>query len=357
MVTPAVVVAIPAHDEAQLLPRCLAALAAQRNAPPFAVLVLANNCSDDTVGVARRLAPSLPFRLHVEHVVLPRALRHAGHARGLAMARAQPLLGEAGLLAGTDADAAPAPGWIAGLARHHAAGLDAIAGSAVMDRASSRALPPAVRRRARAEARLAQLLDRIASVLDPLPWDPWPRHSGHSGANFAVARGAYLRCGGVPDVPLSEDRLLFARLEAVGARIRHAQDCVVHVSARLQGRARGGMADVLRRRSEAADPCCDPAIEPVSRVLRRHRLRRALREGVQVERLAGRLGLDVPHAAALTSGLAEEQAWAQLRAAAPGLQPLPVPADRLAQQTRAAERVLLRLGVALPAPPPEGALV
>jgi glycosyltransferase involved in cell wall biosynthesis len=56
-VIPALVVAIPAHDEAQLLPRCLAALAAQRNAPPFAVMVLANNCTDDTEDVAQRLAP------------------------------------------------------------------------------------------------------------------------------------------------------------------------------------------------------------------------------------------------------------------------------------------------------------
>jgi GT2 family glycosyltransferase len=356
-VNPALVVAIPAHDEARLLPGCLAALAAQREAPPFAVMVLANNCTDDTVAVAQSLAPALPYKLHVAHVMLPEGSRHAGHARGLAMARAEALLPGHGLLAGTDADAAPAPGWIAGLARHHAAGSDAIAGSALMDPASAQALPPAVRARARAEARLAQLLDRIASVLDPLPWDPWPRHTAHSGANFAVSREAYRRCGGMPDVPLSEDRLLFERLERVGARIRHAPDCVVHVSARLEGRARGGMADVLRRRGDDADPFCDTAIEPVSQVLRRHRLRRALREGVELGRLAGRLGLDGAAAAALAADLAEEQLWARLRAEAPGLRPVPVAVDRIAQQTRAAERVLHRLGVAVPPPPPEGSLV
>lgn len=355
--TTTLAVAIPAHDEARQLPRCLAALAAQRDAPPFAVVVLANNCTDDTADVARRLAPRLPYMLHVEEVTLPVGDRHAGHARGLAMARAAALLDEDGLLAGTDADASPAPGWLAGLARHHAAGSDAIAGWAIMDRASARALPASVRERGRAEARLAQLLDRLASVLDPLPWDPWPRHTGHSGANFAVGREAYWRCGGVPDVPLAEDRLLFARLAEIGARIRHAPDCVVHVSARLKGRAAGGMADALRRRAADADPFCDASIEPVSHVLRRHRLRRALREGVEIERLAGRLGLTGAEAETLTSGLSEDQCWARLRAAAPRLQPTPVPALELARQTRAAERALKRLGIPLPEAPPEGALV
>lgn len=355
--TPALAVAIPAHDEARLLPRCLGALAAQRNAPPFAVVVLANNCADDTAGVARRLAPRLPYPLHVEEVTLPAADRHAGHARGLAMARAAGVLGENGLLVGTDADATPAPGWLAGLARHHAAGSDAIAGWAIMDHASARALPPAVRARAKAEARLAQLLDRLASVLDPLPWDPWPRHTGHSGANFAVAKEAYWRCGGVPDVPLAEDRLLFARLAESGARIRHAPDCVVHVSARLKGRAPGGMADALRRRAANADSFCDSSIEPVSHVLRRHRLRRALRDGVEIERLAGRLGLGAAEAAALTAGLSEDQSWSRLLATAPRLQPVPVPVTELARQTRAAERALRRLDIALPEAPPDGALV
>jgi len=356
-VSTGLVIAIPAQDEATLLPRCLAALAAQQDASPFAVLVLANNCTDGTAEVARRLVPTLPFALHVAEVALPPPLAHAGHARALAMAQALQLLDARGLLAGTDADAAPAPGWAAGLLRHHAAGADAVAGAALMDLPCAAALPPALHARARAEARLAQLLDRIASVLDPLPWDPWPRHTGHSGANFAVSRAAYAACGGVPAVPSAEDRLLFARLDAAGARIRHAPDCVVHVSARLEGRARGGMADTLRRRGEAGDDLCDPSIEPVARALRRHRLRHALREGVEVERLAGRLGLARQEAVALTAELAAEQGWARLAAAAPALRPVPVPLAALARHTRAAERALRRLSVPLPPAPPEGALV
>jgi glycosyltransferase involved in cell wall biosynthesis len=55
------VVAIPAHNEARYIGGCLAAVALQRDeagAPveggSFEILILANNCSDDTAEVAVR---------------------------------------------------------------------------------------------------------------------------------------------------------------------------------------------------------------------------------------------------------------------------------------------------------------
>ena len=69
---PAVVVAIPARDEADDLPSCLEALARQRGGhgravgpSDFAVLVFANSCSDATARVARESAARSPLRVAV----------------------------------------------------------------------------------------------------------------------------------------------------------------------------------------------------------------------------------------------------------------------------------------------------
>ena len=47
-------IAIPARNEAALIGRCLSSLAAQTVDPAsFAVVVVANNCTDDTAAIAQ----------------------------------------------------------------------------------------------------------------------------------------------------------------------------------------------------------------------------------------------------------------------------------------------------------------
>ena len=77
---PAAIVAIPACNEAARIERCLAALAMQRDgygAPvpqgAFGVLLLANNCTDATAEIARRMAADLPYPLWVHEQTLPAA--------------------------------------------------------------------------------------------------------------------------------------------------------------------------------------------------------------------------------------------------------------------------------------------
>jgi hypothetical protein len=53
-----------------------------------------------------------------------------------------------------------------------------------------------------------------------------------------------------PGTPLGEDRAFFDALRRVDARIRHVPGVRVVVSARIVGRAPGGMADTMRRRVE-----------------------------------------------------------------------------------------------------------
>lgn len=357
----ALAIAIPAHDEVALLPRCLQALAAQRGAPDFAVLVFANNCTDGTAALARAMAPALPFRLIVEEAELAPQNRNAGHARRRAMERAARLSNRPDfLLLATDADAQPAPDWVARMQAHLCAGADAVAGRVVIEAASAAALPMPVRMRSRKEAHLARLLDRLASLLDPVPWDPWPRHAGHWGANFGVTAAAFRRAGGIPPVPVAEDRAFFRALERVNAQIRHADDSRVLVSARLDGRAAGGMADVLRHRSATEDPWCDAALEPLSHALRRFRLRRTLRAApmrLLEAKIARRLGLDPERIAALPRASCFGETWDQLLSVSPALRECRLPAAMLDRQLAAAARVLRALGVNPPAAPEEESLV
>jgi hypothetical protein len=114
-------------------------------------------------------------------------------------------------------------------------------------------------------------------MADPDPADPWPRHQQHSGASIAMTVEILRAVGGAPRVPYGEDRALIERFRLADARIRHAPDIEVPVSGRLEGRAKGGMAEALsrraRQRDEETDAALEPAVDAYRRVLARARLR------------------------------------------------------------------------------------
>ncbi len=271
---PRSVVAVPARDERDHLPRCLRALALG-TVPPHSAFVLLNNCRDDSAAVAAAL--DLPFDVVARSVTLAPSLAHAGWARKLAMDGAADLAGEAGVVLCTDADAMPTPNWLAANLRAIAAGADAVAGVAELHPGEEELIPAALRDDDARECAYAALLNEMDWLLDPDPADPWPRHDQHSGASIAVLVRAYRAAGGVPPVRLGEDRGLFDALRRIDARIRHAPDVAVTVSARTEGRAAGGMADTIRRRMTCPDAELDARLEPAADAFRRASLRRAMR--------------------------------------------------------------------------------
>jgi Glycosyl transferase family 2 len=346
-----VVVGIPVKDEIDEIAGCLLALAAQQGAAVDAVVLCLNNCTDGSALAVRRVAKDLPFAMHVLDVHLPPDRAGAGVARRIAMDRAADLAGANGVVLSTDADGRATPGWVAanlGSFRH---GADAVAGQAEIDPEGAKMIPAHLHAIDAQENAYAMLLDEIRSLLDPDPADPWPRHDEHSGASIGVTVEAYRRAGGIPPVALAEDRAFFDAVRRIDAAIRHAPDARVVVSARVVGRAPGGMADTIRRRMQCVDEFLDDRLESVTDAVRRVRLRVRLRTawqtGNRIDRtLPANLGFSVHEIEGVLAARYFGMAWAEVEDRSPALRRWRVSLAELPAQTARAEHLRNTLRVA-----------
>lgn len=274
-------------DEARHIQACLAALATQvtTNMRPiaagsFGVVLLANNCRDESPQIARSMARELPYLLRVVERNLPRAQAHAGGARRAAMDFADAWLLEdrspEGVILTTDADSRVPANWIAANLAAIRAGADAVLGRVALDEEGA-ALPAALHQRGRLESEYEELLCEISSCLDPAEHNPWPHHSTISGASLSVTRQMYRRAGGLPCVPLGEDKAFISMLLRLDGRLRFSPEIEVVTSGRTNGRAPGGVADTLRLRAENPEAYCDESLEPFRIAVKRARWRGQLR--------------------------------------------------------------------------------
>ncbi|GLY77660.1 hypothetical protein Airi01_059270 [Actinoallomurus iriomotensis] len=196
---------VPAHDEQERLPACLAAL---RDA---LVVVVADACTDRTAEVARR---------HGAQVV-EIAARNVGVARA---AGVRALLRHGvSWVATTDADTLVPADWLDSQLRYAARGWDAVVGTVkVTDWAGH---PPR----------------RVAAYAGHYARDPAPVH----GANLGFTAHAYVTSGGFPPVRTGEDRALVAAMTAAGHRVLHTPQVEVITSARRRYRAPQGFGHLL----------------------------------------------------------------------------------------------------------------
>lgn len=337
---------------------CLDALFRQTSDYPLGVFLLLNNCADGTADLVRTIVPPPHVELRCRELELPAHLCGAGVARCLAMQGAAAWAGPHGVLLTTDADGAVAPDWLdANVTALRSA--DAVAGRAVIDPDEARAIPQLLHDADALECRLGDLQDEIASLIDPDPADPWPRHAENSGASLAVAAAAYARVGGMAPVPSGEDRAFVDSLRRIDARVRHAPEIWVRVSGRILGRAAGGMAETIARRMVRPDPFLDGRLEPLAAALRRARLRRVARLWFRhrigdVDLLARRLRVaDAPQI--LRAARWFGTAWDELERRSPVLARTLVPAGAVTVEIARATRVrdALRSAVSLDAAAPD----
>lgn len=280
------VVVIPAKNEAANIPAALAALAAQADIQGhllpqgwFEVLILANNCRDQTAQVARACAAQYPrLVVHVAEVTLPAADAHVGKARRLLMDEACRRLEQAGqpgaFIASTDADTRVAPTWLAAMATELAQGADAVGGRILAHDANSRS---PLRRHQLQDATYHLLRARLEQLLDPIAHDPWPRHHQHFGASLALTAAAYRRVGGLPVVPYLEDEALCQALLRHDQRLRHSPAVQVFTSSRRQGRVPVGLSWQLRQWAALQSARQEPTVDNPVRLMAEWRLRAHLR--------------------------------------------------------------------------------
>jgi hypothetical protein len=185
----------------------------------------------------------------------------------------------------TDADALPTPNWIEANLRAIDAGADIVGGLIVGDEAEEALLGPKFLQRAARQLRYARLSNHFAALIDPLPYDPWPRHWDHTGASLAVRGDVYATVGGVPALPFREDIAFVSRVRGAGYHLRHPLDVCVKVSARLDGRAPGGMADCLKAWVKAEEEGAPHLVEDPAVIASRLDRRRICRKFLSAERI------------------------------------------------------------------------
>ncbi|MDO9379682.1 MAG: glycosyltransferase [Nocardioidaceae bacterium] len=223
----AVLVVVPARDEAARLGVCLASVdvatrRVRRRLVRVEVVVVADSCLDRTAAVARASGV---------HVV-EEALGSVGAARARGVREGLDRLGSHPArtwVATTDADSEVPSSWLRDqLALAHA-GADLAAGTVALDPASTD--PETL-------ARWSQEYARGGAFRAP------GVHGHVHGANLGLAADAYLAVGGFTPAHEHEDLLLVGALLASGARAAWPTT-PVRTSARTRGRTPGGFSQVM----------------------------------------------------------------------------------------------------------------
>jgi glycosyltransferase involved in cell wall biosynthesis len=285
-----VCVIVPVRDEAENLAQTLYALAHQidlKGKPlerdRYEIILLANNCSDDSAAYARNFAQLHPtLALQVVEITLPANEAYIGHVRRMLMEEAYRRLASLGrgdgVIASTDGDTKVAPNWIAATLQEIAAGADAVGGRIIADRASRLQLDPNAYAYHLRHVGYRFLVSELESYLDPDDFDPWPRHFQYYGASLAVTVEMYKRVGGMPAVRSPEDAAFNRSLLRFDARIRHSSKVRVMTSARQTGRVNIGMAAQLNQWAIMGRNHEPDLVESPDAIASRLQRRRALRQ-------------------------------------------------------------------------------
>jgi hypothetical protein len=125
--------------------------------------------------------------------------------------------------------------------------VSGVGGRILLEPEERAALPANVQRLFLLDVGYRRALEELRSLYAPEAADPFPRHHQHYGASLAVTAAAYAKAGGMPLKRTSEDAALYRAIVASGGRFRHSNRVRVRTSARVLGRAQGGLADALGR--------------------------------------------------------------------------------------------------------------
>lgn len=285
-----VCVIVPVRNEATTLEQTLHALAFQveldgqpLHPDRYEVIVLANNCTDDSVAIAQAFADRHPqFVLHIVERIFPSSEAYIGRMRQLLMDEAYRRLSQLkrpkGVIASTDGDSQVSAQWIAATLYEVSQGADAVGGRILSDRKGRAELEPYTKACFLREVGYRFLISELEAYLDPDPFDPLPRHFQHYGASLAVTAEMYALSGGMPPVHTPEDVAFYQALRRVNARFRHSPLVQVTTSTRQTGRAPQGLANQLAQWEKMGQHQQTFGVEPAKAWSTRFRARNQLRQ-------------------------------------------------------------------------------
>lgn len=234
-----VCVVVPAKDEEDLIPRCLASLARQSGVSPeeYEVLLVLDDCADATEERARLTASEHP---ELRLALLQGPGRGAGHARRAGMETACERLLDldrpGGLIASTDADTIVAEDWLANQLAAAEGGARAIGGRIELLEEGGPPEEVLSWREKRGRQRLVPLRQREGRRVE---------HWQFSGASLSLTAEAYREIGGLEPRAALEDEYLERALQQRNIPIQRPLNVRVSTSPRLVGRASRGLAKDL----------------------------------------------------------------------------------------------------------------
>ena len=280
---------VPVRDEAENIEATLLALTNQvdLDGKPFdknryEIIVLANNCSDNSAQIARNFAKNQPnLMLHVVEMTIKSDRAYIGWVRKLLMDEAYRRLKSIGrnrgIIASTDGDTRVSPTWIAAILNQINSGIDAVGGRIITERQERWALDKSTRLYFLRYIGYEYLVAQLETSIDPDPFECFPRHHQHYGASLALTAEIYAKVGGLPPLHSSEDVALYEALKRVDARFCHSPQVKVTTSARAIGRAKAGLSDRLSQLKIMAQKNQPMLVESAQLVAARYSVRRELR--------------------------------------------------------------------------------
>ena len=278
-------VILPVRNEAENLQRTLDALRNQcdqnGNQFPFSqyeILLLANNCTDESVEIALQYQSQYPdFNLFVEEINISKQFAHIGTVRRLLMDAAynrfEYLNKPSGIIASTDSDSEVDKFWIFNTIKEISSGNDVVGGRILTRPDNSMARIYYLR-----DITYKYLVSKVESLLDPVVNDPWPRHFQCFGASFAVTCQIYDLSGRLPVVPFLEDMAFHKALSRIDAKIRLSPLVKVFTSTRIQGRVDFGFSIQLKQWGEMNQAHHPVMVERAEALLIKLKARKLLRQ-------------------------------------------------------------------------------
>lgn len=275
---------IPACNEEKTITETLISLSRQKFVNPenFEVIVLANNCSDETARISKEWGKKNPS-VNILTVEIETAAENAniGFVRKLLMDEAfARLVGNRfgkGIILTTDADTSVSENWIFENLREIDKGADAVGGRILISKSELEKMNENSRKFHLEDEEYNLLRAEIEALIDDMPFDKNPRHHQHFNASFACTTDIYKKAGGVPQVKFLEDVAFFEALNRIDAKFRHSPAVKVFTSSRHLGRSEVGLSFQLNLWKNLREAGEDFLVESAESITDRFSAKRAAR--------------------------------------------------------------------------------